>query len=63
LDGEDFILQVHRVFTRIRLRALLVVGNDGARVFADYGATAVARVAGRLARATSTVAIVGNGKP
>jgi hypothetical protein len=25
LDGEDFILQVHRVFTRIRSGALLVV--------------------------------------
>jgi hypothetical protein len=24
LDGEDFILQVHRVFTRIRSGALLV---------------------------------------
>jgi hypothetical protein len=50
LDGEDFILQVHRVFTRIRSGALLVASSGGARGSADYGAAAVDRVAGHLAR-------------
>jgi hypothetical protein len=35
LDGEDFILQVHRVFTRIRSGASLVASSGGARGFAD----------------------------
>jgi hypothetical protein len=30
LDGEGFILQVHRVFTRIRLGATVVVSGGGA---------------------------------
>jgi hypothetical protein len=30
-DGEDFILQMHRVFTRIRSRASPEVSSDGAR--------------------------------
>jgi hypothetical protein len=63
LDREDFILQVHRVFTRIRSGASLVVSCGGARESADYGAAAVARVAGLLARSISTAANVGNGKP
>jgi hypothetical protein len=63
LDGEDFILQVNRVFTRIRSGALLVASNGGARGSADYGATTVARVAGLLARSISTAVTVGNGKP
>jgi hypothetical protein len=43
LDGEDFILQVHRVFTHIRSRASLMASRSGARGSADYSA-AVARV-------------------
>jgi hypothetical protein len=35
LDGEDFILQVHRVFTRIRSGASLVASSGGARGSAD----------------------------
>jgi hypothetical protein len=31
LDGDDFILQVHGVFTRIRLGATLVASSGGAR--------------------------------
>jgi hypothetical protein len=46
LDGEDFIFQVHRVFTRIRSGASLVVGGDSARGSIYYGVTAVARVDG-----------------
>jgi hypothetical protein len=30
-NGEDFILQVHRVFTCIRSRASLEAGSGGAR--------------------------------
>jgi hypothetical protein len=30
-DGEDFILQVHRVFTHIRSRASLEASSGGAR--------------------------------
>jgi hypothetical protein len=62
LDGEDFILQVHRVFTHIRSEASLAASSDGARESTDYGAAAVARVAGLLARSTPTAAIVGNEK-
>jgi hypothetical protein len=53
LDGEDFILQVHRVFTRILSRASLVTSSGDARGSADYGAATVARVAGLLARSIS----------
>jgi hypothetical protein len=63
LDGEDFILQVHWVFIRIRSGASLVASSGGARGFVDYGTAAVARVAGLLARSISIVATVGNGKP
>jgi hypothetical protein len=63
LDGENFILQVHRVFTRICSGALLVASSGGAHGSADYGATIVARVAGLLARSTPVAATVGNGKP
>jgi hypothetical protein len=34
-DGEDFILQVHRVFTRIRSGAFLEARSGGARGSAD----------------------------
>jgi hypothetical protein len=48
LDGEEFILHVHRVFTRILSEALLVASSGGARGSADCGAAAMARVAGLL---------------
>jgi hypothetical protein len=63
LDGEDFILQVQRVFTRIRLGASLVASSSGARGYAGHGAAATARVVGLLARSISTTVNVGNGKP
>jgi hypothetical protein len=63
LEGEDFILQVHQVFTRIRSGASLVASSGGARGSADYGATVVARVAGLLARSISIAVTMGNGKP
>jgi hypothetical protein len=63
LDREDFILQVHRVFTRIRSGALLVASSGGARRSADYGTAAEARVAGLLARSTPVAATMGNEKP
>jgi hypothetical protein len=62
LDEEDFILQVHWVFTRIHSGASLAASSGGARGSSDYGATAVARVAGLLARSTPTAATVGNEK-
>jgi hypothetical protein len=46
LDGEDFILQVHQVFTRIRSGSSLVAGSDGVRGSVDYSAAAVAQLDG-----------------
>jgi hypothetical protein len=63
LDGEDFILQVHRVFTRIRSGASLVASSCGARGSTGHGAAAAAQVVVLLARSISTTANVGNGKP
>jgi hypothetical protein len=63
LDGEAFILQVHRVFTRIRSGASLVASSGGTHGSADYGAAVVVRVAGLLARPISTAVTMGNGKP
>jgi hypothetical protein len=63
LGRKDFILQVHRVYTRIRLEALLVASSGGACGSANYGAAAVARVTRLLARSISIVATVVNGKP
>jgi hypothetical protein len=48
-DGEDFILQMHRVFTRIRSGASLVADSGGARGSIDCGAAVV----GLLARSVS----------
>jgi hypothetical protein len=36
LDGEDFIIQVHRVFTRIHSGASLVASSDDMRGSAGY---------------------------
>jgi hypothetical protein len=46
LDGEGFILQVHRVFTRIRSKASLVASSDGMRGSIDYSAAARAQMDG-----------------
>jgi hypothetical protein len=62
LDEEDYILQVHGVFTRIRSGVSLAASSGGVCGSADYGVAAVARVAGILARSTPTVATVGNEK-
>jgi hypothetical protein len=48
LDGEGFILQVHRVFTRIRSGASLVMSSGDACGFANYSAAIEARVGGWL---------------
>jgi hypothetical protein len=63
LDGEDFILQVHWVFTRIRLGASLVASSGGARGSTGHDAAAAAWAVGLLARSISTTTNVGNGKP
>jgi hypothetical protein len=44
-DGEDFILQMHRVFTRIRSGASLEANSGGVRGSTDCSAAAVVRVA------------------
>jgi hypothetical protein len=46
LDGEGFILQVHRVFTRIRSKASLVASSDGMCGNIDYSAAAGAQMDG-----------------
>jgi hypothetical protein len=48
-DGEDFILQMHRVFTRIRSGASLEADSGGVRGSIDCSAAAV----GLLARSIS----------
>jgi hypothetical protein len=62
LDGEDFILQVHGVFTRIRSGASLVASSGGSR-----GSATTAHQQGlgwmEWARSIGTTANVGNGKP
>jgi hypothetical protein len=62
LDGEGFILQVHRVFSRIRSGASPVASSGGASGSIGYGVVAVAQVASLQARSISTAANVGNGK-
>jgi hypothetical protein len=42
IDGEDFILQEHRVFIRIRSGASLVASSSGARGSTDCSAAVVA---------------------
>jgi hypothetical protein len=46
LDGEGFILQVHRVFTRIRSGDSLVASCGDVCGFANYSAAIEARVGG-----------------
>jgi hypothetical protein len=43
-DGEDFILQEHRVFTRIHSGASLVASSSDARGSTFYSAAVVAQV-------------------
>jgi hypothetical protein len=65
LDGEDFILQVHRIFTRIRSGASLVASSGSVRGSADKGAAAVAWVANSWLDLLQIAANVGGegGKP
>jgi hypothetical protein len=44
-NGEDFILQMHRVFTHIRSGDSLVANSGGARGSTDCSTAAVARMA------------------
>jgi hypothetical protein len=62
LDGEDFILQVHGVFTRICSGASLVASSGGARACAT---TAQQQGLGWMewARSIGTTLNVGNGTP
>jgi hypothetical protein len=52
-DGEGFILQVQRVFTRIRSGAAAVGTGGGARGSAISGAVAVCTGGGLLAQSAS----------
>jgi hypothetical protein len=45
-DGEDFILEVHRVFTRIRSRVSLAASSNGTRRSVDYSVGVRARMDG-----------------
>jgi hypothetical protein len=53
-DGEGFILQVQRVFTRIRSRAVAVATGGGACGSTISGAVAVCTGGGLLARSASS---------
>jgi hypothetical protein len=53
-DGEGFILQVQRVFTRIRSGAATVATGGGARGSTISGAVAVCTSGGLLARSASS---------
>jgi hypothetical protein len=63
LDGDDFILQVHGVFTRIRSVATLVVCSSGARWLALYDTTATATVEGNSNRSIHADATAGMENP
>jgi hypothetical protein len=62
-DGEGFILQVQRVFTRIRSGAVAAASNDGARGSTIYGAATVSTGGGLLARPVSNGCEYGGEKP
>jgi hypothetical protein len=62
-DGEDFILQMHRVFTRIRSGASLEAHSGGACGSTDCGAAAVVRVADSWLDLFQMAANVVDGKP
>jgi hypothetical protein len=53
-DGEGFILQVQRVFTRIRSRAAVVATGGGASGSVIYDAMAVCTGGDLLARFASS---------
>jgi hypothetical protein len=53
-DGEGFILQVQRVFTRIRSGAVAVATGSGARGSTIFGAVAVCTGGGLSARSASS---------
>jgi hypothetical protein len=52
-DGEGFILQVQRVFTRIRSGAVAEASSGGARGSTVYDTVAMCTGSGLLARSTS----------
>jgi hypothetical protein len=60
-DGEEFILQEHRIFTRIRSGASLVESSSGAHGSTDCSAAVVA--ANSWLDLFQMVANVGGGKP
>jgi hypothetical protein len=62
-NGEDFILQMHRVFTLIRSGASLGANNGGARGSIDCSAAAVVRVADSWLDLFQMAANVWDGKP
>jgi hypothetical protein len=62
LDREDFILQVHGVFTRIRLGASLVASSGGARLTCNLWSGSRS-TSGWWARSTPAAATTGNEKP
>jgi hypothetical protein len=62
-DGEDFILQMHRVFTRIRSGASVEANSSGARGSTDCSAAAVVWVADSWLDLFQMAANVGDGKP
>jgi hypothetical protein len=62
-DGEDFILQMHRVFTHIRSGAFLEANGSGARGSTDCSAAAVVWVAESWLDLFQIAANVGDGKP
>jgi hypothetical protein len=62
-DGEGFILQVKRVFTRIRSRAATVATGGGARGSAISGVMAVCTSGGLLAQFASSGCKCGGENP
>jgi hypothetical protein len=62
-DDEGFILQVQRVFTRIRSGAVAAATGGGARGSTISGAVAVCTGGGLLARSVSNGCKCGGEKP
>jgi hypothetical protein len=62
LDGEDFILQVHGVFTRIRSGFSLLASGGGTRLTRNLQSGG-GSTSGWLARSTLAAATAGNEKP
>jgi hypothetical protein len=60
-DGEGFILQLQRVFTRIRSGAVAEASSGGVRGSTVYGAVAVCTSGRLLARSASNGCKCGRG--